>query len=200
MDLDELRDKQDKTEKEQESYNRFALQCPVNVSPSVINKIAWYIEKHFADKDLFHIEEFNTDKLKDNNFEYSVQMYNKVEKLREEYKEALQTTIKSDRRKYVDQETQAIINKILLDNFKEQTIEVCGTIEVATNVLIDICYKDNKSKDLLWELCSEQLIRNLINNGYNKIHFPIKAENGDFYFKGDKFKMEEVDANGINWE
>lgn len=199
MDLDELRDKKDKTQKEQESYNIFALQCPVNVSPSVINKIAWHIEKHFAQKDLFHIEEFDTSKFKDNNIEYSQRMYNRVVELREEYKNALQTTIRSDRRKYVDQETQAIINKILLDNFKEQTIETCGDIDVATNVLVDVCYSDNKSKDLLWELCSEQLIRNLINNGYDTIRFPIQDRDGDIEFKGMKFKMEEVDANGINW-
>lgn len=199
MDLDELRDKKDKTQKEQESYNIFALQCPVNVSPSVINKIAWHIEKHFAQKDLFHIEEFDISKFKDNNIEYSQRMYNRVVELREEYKNALQTTIRSDRRKYVDQETQAIINKILLDNFKEQTIETCGDIDVATNVLVDVCYSDNKSKDLLWELCSEQLIRNLIKNGYDTIRFPIQDKDGDIEFKGMKFKMEEVDANGINW-
>ena len=199
MDLDELRDKKDKTQKEQEGYNIFALQCPVNVSPSVINKIAWHIEKHFAQKDLFHIEEFDISKFKDNNIEYSQRMYNRVVELREEYKNALQTTIRSDRRKYVDQETQAIINKILLDNFKEQTIETCGDIDVATNVLVDVCYSDNKSKDLLWELCSEQLIRNLIKNGYDTIRFPIQDKDGDIEFKGMKFKMEEVDANGINW-
>ena len=199
MDLDELRDKKDKTQKEQEGYNIFALQCPVNVSPSVINKIAWHIEKHFAQKDLFRIEEFDISKFKDPNIEYSQRMYNKVAELREEYKNALQTTIRSDRRKYVDQETQAIINKILLDNFKEQTIETCGDIDVATNVLVDVCYSDNKSKDLLWELCSEQLIRNLIKNGYDIIRFPIQDKDGDIEFKGIKFKMEEVDANGINW-
>ena len=199
MDLDELRDKKDKTQKEQEGYNIFALQCPVNVSPSVINKIAWHIEKHFAQKDLFKIEEFDVSKFKDPNIEYSQRMYNKVAELREEYKNALQTTIRSDRRKYVDQETQAIINKILLDNFKEQTIETCGDIDVATNVLVDVCYSDNKSKDLLWELCSEQLIRNLIKNGYDTIRFPIQDKDGDIEFKGMKFKMEEVDANGINW-
>ena len=73
-------------------------------------------------------------------------------------------------------------------------------MQVATNVLVDICYADNKSKDLLWELCAEQMIKNLIANGYDKLHFPIKDEDGDITFKGIKFRMEEVDANGINWK
>ena len=200
MDLDELRDKQDKTEKEQESYNRFALQCPVNVSPSVINKIAWHIEKHFAQKDLFHIEEFDTSKLKRIDIEYTAQMYNKVEKLRDEYSETLLMLTKINLRKYMDAESKAVVTTTLRSDLVQSIIEVCGTIEVATNIMVDLCYSNNKSKELLWEVCSEQLIKNLIHNGYNKIHFPIKAEDGDLEFKGDKFKMEEVDANGINWE
>ena len=200
MSIEELRDKKDKTPIQQENYNIFALQCPVNVSPSVINKIAWHIEKHFAQVNLFKIEEFDTNKLKDSTVEYSTRMYNKVAELREEYNNSLQTVIKKDKRQYIDKETQAIINKILFDNFKEQVIEVCNTVEVACNVLVDLCYRDSKSKDLLWELCGEQLIKNLIKNGFNKIHFPIHDDNGDITFKGMKFKMEEVNANGFNWE
>ena len=100
----------------------------------------------------------------------------------------------------MDAESKAVVTTTLRNDLVQSIIEVCGTIEVATNIMVDLCYSNNKSKELLWEVCSEQLIKNLINNGYNKIHFPIKAEDGDLEFKGDRFKMEEVDANGINWE
>ena len=199
MDLDELRDKKDKTQKEQEGYNIFALQCPVNVSPSVINKIAWHIEKHFAQKDLFKIEEFNVNKFKDPNIEYSQRMYNKVAELREEYSETLLRLTKLNLRKYMDEESKAIVTTTLRNNLIQSIIEVCGDMVVATNVLVDLCYSNSKSKELLWELCSEQLIRNLIKNGYDTIRFPIQDKDGDIEFKGMKFKMEEVDANGINW-
>ena len=199
MDLDELRDKKDKTQKEQEGYNIFALQCPVNVSPSVINKIAWHIEKHFAQKDLFKIEEFDISKFKDPNVEYSQRMYNKVAELREEYSETLLRLTKLNLRKYMDEESKAIVTTTLRNNLVQSIIEVCGDMVVATNVLVDLCYSNSKSKELLWELCSEQLIKNLINNGYDTIRFPIQDKEGDIEFKGMKFKMEEVDANGINW-
>lgn len=198
--LAELRDKEDKTQREQEGYNIFALQCPVNVSPSVINKIAWYIEKHFKMKDLFHIEEFDTSKLKNPNVEYSARMYNKVEKLREEYSETLLTLTKLNLRKYMDAESKAVVTTTLRNNLVQSIVEVCGDMDVATNILVDLCYSNSKSKELLWELCSEQLIKNLINNGYNTIRFPVQNKDGDIEFKGMKFRMEEVDANGINWE
>ena len=70
---------------EQEAYDTFALQCPVNVSPSVINRIAWHIEKHFQDEDLFSIEEYDIEKLKAPHVKYSTTLYNKIKALKDEY-------------------------------------------------------------------------------------------------------------------
>ena len=124
----------------------------------------------------------------------------KVE-IKEEYGRQYEEIIRfNTKRHLMDTESLCVLKESMRNNTKTMLITECGSWEVACNILIDICYTNNKSKDMLWEFCSEQLIKNLINNGYNKIHFPIKAEDGDLEFKGDKFKMEEVDANGINWE
>lgn len=200
MTIEELRDKKDKTEVEQEMYNTFAQQCPVNVSPSVINRIAWHIEKHFADKDLFSISTYDTEKLKTKGVEYSTQMYNKVKALRLEHREAQQELIKNSKSGYVDDESKTMANTQLLNTFIEKTFEVCGDEMVACNVLVDLCYSDNKSKDLLWQACGSQLIKNMVDNGYKTLRFPVKAEgDGEFTFKGYNFEMKEVDADEINW-
>lgn len=200
MTIEELRDKKDKTPVEQEMYNTFAQQCPVNVSPSVINRIAWHIEKHFANKDLFSISKYDTEKLKAKGVEYSTQMYNKVKKLREEYREMQQEIIKSNQRSYADADAKATVNMQLLSTFVDKTFEVCGNEVTACNVLVDLCYSDNKSKDLLWECCGNQLIKNMINNGYTTLRFPTKVDgDGEFTFKGYNFETREVDANGFNW-
>ena len=200
MTVEELRDKQDKTEEEQKAYEAFALGCPVNVSPSVINRIAWHIEKHFADKSLFKIESFDKEKLKTPNINYSTTLYNKVKILREEYSKMMDVLAKASKESFMDGDSFDTASKMLQEDLIYDILVECKTIQVATNVLVDICYADNKSKDLLWELCAEQMIKNLIANGYDKLHFPIKDEDGDITFKGIKFRMEEVDANGINWK
>ena len=200
MTVEELRDKQDKTEEEQKAYEAFALGCPVNVSPSVINRIAWHIEKHFADKSLFKIEDFDKEKLKTPNTNYSTTLFNKVKTLREEYSKMMDVLAKASKESFMDGDSFDMASKMLQEDLIYDILVECKTIQVATNVLVDICYADNKSKDLLWELCAEQMIKNLIANGYDKLHFPIKDEEGDITFKGIKFRMEEVDANGINWK
>ena len=200
MTVEELRDKQDKTEEERKAYEAFALGCPVNVSPSVINRIAWYIEKHFADKSLFKIESFDKEKLKIPNINYSTTLYNRVKALKDQYDEELQVIVKNNKSGYLDDENKASINYFLKQMFINAIEEECGNNEVGCNIMIDICYSDNKAKTLLWEMYAEQMIKNLIANGYDKLRFPTKDEEGDITFKGIKFKMEEVDANGINWK
>ena len=201
MTIEELRDKKNKTEIEQELYNTFAQQCPVNVSPSVINRIAWHIENHFADKKLFTLEPYDVEKLKSKDVQYSTQMYNKVKKLREEYGEQIKAIIvDTSKTKGVDTESANQQFATTNEEFVGLTIEVCGDIKTACNVLVDLCYSDNKSKDLLWECCGEQLIKNMIDNGYTTLHYPEKVENdGEFTFKGFNFEMKEVDTNGFNW-
>lgn len=198
MSIEELRDKPNKSEEELKAYETFAQQCPVNVSPSVINRIAWHIEKHFQDEALYTIEQYDIEKLKTPHISYSTNLYNKVKALKDEYDNDLQIVIKNSTRGHLDDETKASINLMLRDTFKTQIEEVCGGSEVGCNVMVDICYSDNKSKNLLWDMFGEQIIKNMIANGYDKLHFPMKDENGDFEFRGMKFKMCEVEANGIN--
>jgi hypothetical protein len=201
MDTDQLREKEDKTQKEADNYKIFAQQAPTNISPSLVNKIAWKIEKHFAQKSLFHMEQFDTSKLKNPNVKYSKQMYNKVEALKEEYNKqvsSLLANIKAN--KIFSKITYDEMKPILKDEFVAKVYEVCGSEEIACNVLVDVCYKDNKSKQFLWDCCAEQLIKNLIANGYDTLHVPTKDENGEFEYKSMKFTMREVDANEIDWQ
>lgn len=200
MTIEELRDKQDRTEEEQRAYEAFALGCPVNVSPSVINRIAWHIEKHFADTSLFKIEPFDKEKLKAPNVEYSTRLYNKVKAIKDEYDENVAFIHGKNFSDVVDFETKGVMYSMLRDSFKAKIEQECLDSEVGCNIMLDICYKDNKAKTLLWDMYGEQLIKNLIANGYNKLRFPKKDEDGDITFKGIKFTMCEVDANGINWE
>ena len=111
-----------------------------------------------------------------------------------------QEIIKSNQRNYADADAKATVNMQLLNTFVDKTFEVCGNEVPACNVLVDLCYSDNKSKDLLWECCGNQLIKNMINNGYTTLRFPTKVDgDGEFTFKGYNFETREVDTNGFNW-
>ena len=200
MSTDQLRDKENKTQKELETYNIFAQQAPTNISPSLVNKIAWKIEKHFAQKSLFTMEQFDTNKLKNPNVKYTKKMFKEVSEIRDEYGKEYEKRIReATKQKNADRDLLENLKLSLTEEFVAKVYEVCGSEDVACNVLVDICYKDNKSKQLLWDCCAEQLIKNMIANGYDTLHYPTKSEDGDIEYKGQKFEMREVDANEINW-
>ena len=72
------------------------------MSPSVINRIAWHIEKHFADKSLFKIEDFDKEKLKTPNTNYSTTLFNKVKALREEYSKMMLVLANASKENFMD--------------------------------------------------------------------------------------------------
>ena len=55
--------------------------------------------------------------------------------------------------------------------------------------MIDICYGSNKSKDMVWSVGGEQIIKNLLNKNEGVISYPIQSDDYDFEFKGINFKM-----------
>ncbi len=172
-----------------------------------MNKICWYIEEHFMNATLdYKIKNFNSDLLKNPSVSYSTILFNKVAKIKEQYdsslQEAIKTRMKNSKGKIDGSEVAMAISvqmelfkaiSVQMELFKEETLNVCSNTEVLCNILVDLCYKhSNKSKQFAWEICGEEMISNLLRHHNYKISFPTKDENGDFEFKGMKFKMEEI--------
>lgn len=193
--LQELMFKKYKTEQEIKFLDNFKKEAPVSMANSTMNKIAWIIEEHYMNTKFdFHIEDFDCGKLK-SDVEYSMTMYNRVAKLKEEYdlsvKESIKASIKN-REHSIDTNE---LKTVLLDYFKEQAFEICNDEKVLCNIVVDMCYKNsNKSKQFAWSICGEQMIENLLNHHNRKISYPTQDENGDIQYKGLKFKMEEIEV------
>ena len=77
----------------------------------------------------------------------------------------------------------------LTEEFSESCSIICPNIEAMTNILIDICYTSNKNKSFAWDVCGNEIFKNVLVNSNNKIQFPIKDENGDIEFCGNKFSL-----------
>ena len=192
--IHELYKKENKTEKELEFIRNYEFGSPVNVTPCLCNKIAWMVEDHFRDVSLLYKSEpFDCELLKNPSIQYSTNLYNKVRQIKEDYDKAVQLSLKTRLRTMGDSYEANENKDTMLENFTDLLYEVCGNEEVLCNVLVDVCYNSNKSKSLLWDVCGDMLIRNLLRNKGNKLSFPLQSEDGDFTYKGLTFKMEVVE-------
>lgn len=191
--IHELYKKPNKTFREKEFLMNYEYGCPVNVTPCLCNKIAWMVEDHFRDVNLkYEVETFDKELLKNPNVEYSTRMYNRVKEIKDEYDKVMQLSIKSRIRKFGDEYEANSFKTNTLNNYKEKMLEVCSNEEMLCNILVDICYNSNKAKTLVWQVCGNIIIKNLLENHNNKLSYPKQVEQGDFTYKGLQFIMEEI--------
>ena len=192
--IHELYKKQNKTQREKEFLLNYEFGCPVNVTPCLCNKIAWMVEDHFRDvSTLYETDTFDCELLKNPDITYSTTMYNKIKKVKEEYDKAVKNSIIDNQNSFLlDSYDNEDAKNLLHENFKEQCNLICTDKRVLCNIIVDLCYSNNKSKQFAWELCGDIIINNLLKHRGYKLSFPKQSEDGDFTYKGLTFKMEEV--------
>ena len=192
--IHELYKKPNKTYREKEFLINYEFGCPVNVSPCLCNKIAWMVEDHFRTTERYKVEQFDKEKLKNPDVEYSTQMYNKIKLIKQKYDEAVENSIKAQ--KYNRSSTYDIedIKLTLHEQFIEQCHEITSNEDELCNMVVDLCYSTNKSKQFAWELCGQTIIKNLLDKNGNVLSFPKQSNETEFTYKGLTFKMEVVEV------
>jgi hypothetical protein len=84
----------------------------------------------------------------------------------------------------------------LKDVFSSECKKVCPNIEVLANIVVDLCYTSSKNKTFAWDVAGEQIFKNVLKNNNNVIKYPVKDENGDIDFCGNKFSLYTQQIGG----
>lgn len=79
----------------------------------------------------------------------------------------------------------------MLSSFMEACHIACGNEKSLCDLLIDICYRTASSKRFAWHVCGSEIVDNLLSGNGHIIRYPVRDENGDFTYCGDKFRIEE---------
>lgn len=191
--INELLNSEDLTQEEAEYVKFFYKYAPLDCSPGTINRICWQLERIFD----------NQDEIKDNFFDYSIlksgiqyskQNYNQVKYIYEEYKK----TTKRIAQELNEGEEFSTCMQNAVDAFKEQCEALCIPNKELCDIVLDICYLSNNSKQFAWDICGDIIVENLLEKNNNEFFFPIKDESGDIEFRGDKFLMKRVMTEGEN--
>ena len=196
MTINQLRNKTDRTKEQEEFLQNYIKDSPVNATPCLCNKIAWFVEDKFNNPKPYNLKTYDKELLKNPCVKYSTTLYNKVAKIKEDYDDAVQESIKQRLRDFGNTYDANEYKETMLENFTDDLYEVCSNKEILCNVLIDVCYSNSHSKSLVWDLCGETIIKNIrLNNGIDKLYFPIQCEEDEeeFTYKGLSFKMEVVE-------
>ena len=74
--------------------------------------------------------------------------------------------------------------------------------EELCDIVLDICYQKEKSKQFAWDIVGQTILSNLLKNNKNIIHYPkLVNSGGDFTYCGKKFEMceKELEVNSSDY-
>ncbi|MEC0229672.1 hypothetical protein [Paenibacillus alba] len=194
MNLEDLIKKELKTEEEQRYLLSFFNQMPVSMGNSIVNKICWKIEHHFSRrKTRTKKEEFDYSILMSSNPKYNKITFEKMNDLYEEYKYMTQSYMQNKKlmsSNQGDDEGEKDQRKIFTERFKLLSSQICSNEDELCNIIVKICYSNDKSKQFAWDVVGHTMINNLLKKNNYFIRYPELDENGEIEFCGRKFSMK----------
>ena len=193
--LDELYESSIRTEEEDMFIFNYEKYLPISRAPGTMNRICWRIEDEFETMDVLPNVEFDVSILK-SDVAYAQDEFDAIQQLYEEYNNNMQLFLKGIKKNESMKEERDAFVLQLTDEFSKACSTVCPNDEVLANILVDVCYTSNKNKSFAWDIAGEQIFCNVLkNNGY-VIQYPVKDENGDIEFCGNRFSLYTQQIGG----
>ncbi len=164
--------------------------CPVQRSNGVINRICAMCEAYFASAaPRTHSEHKFDPSILKSGVAYSVYTKNKVYALYQDYMWRLRQANAS----HMPEDELIDYRRVLGEEFKAACAEACPAEDELCEIVLDICYGRENSKQFAWDMCGEAIVNNLLlKNG--SIHFPCAAKNGSVVYGGRRYKLQTLEV------
>ena len=192
--ISDLLAKENRTENEEEFVQWYNKMCPVAENPCIINKIAWKVE-----------DEFNNFKLESTDDIFDYNMYKNPTCIDLKCTSAEKKIIKDSYTEYKKNKNNQYMhtdyndksegfktNGELLEALKDDIRYQIPDEQKLLNTLLEMGYEKSViSKNMVWILAGDIIIKNLLKNNDNKICYPTQDKNGNIEYDGSNFKMVE---------
>ena len=187
LSIEELVEKQNKNEDEESFLKYYYKKMPVSISKSTMNRICDKIEQAFDGYiNGFRNVDFDYSILM-TDYGYNTQKFNSVKKIYDEYVILTKQHSQQNKNKKEDKEDQKIRRNMFIYEFKRRAYEVCSNSEELCNIVVDLCYKNNSSKQFAWDVCGDIMIDNLLAKNNYTFQYPIKDEDGFIEYGGEYY-------------
>lgn len=191
MHLEELASKQTLTKDEKEFLDYYKALMPVGINPCVVNRISWIFQNEFSGylKRINSASSFDYNILKSDT-EYSQKNYNEIKRLFKEYLARVDEFRKKSAVERIDDAQSERRN--LVEIFKKECELICTNEDELCNIVLDICYKSESSKQFAWDICGNIFIKNLLKRNNYSLSYPEINNDGEFNYMGYWFTMVNV--------
>lgn len=193
----EMKNSTNLTENEQKMLDLCTKRINLDLSPSTMNRICWAVEDNFDGVDLFNDVDFDYSIYK-SNVDYSIITYNQIKDLCKDYLKKLRQINKKrviedqdDEEYYADKEQMIML-------LSEKCEKVCSNNKELCDILLDLCYIEGLNKNIVWNICSNTIVDNLLAKNNFLLTYPEKSNNGDFDCCGYSFINKTIKIGDDN--
>ena len=192
-DIATLRSKESLSEDEQNFLSWCEKLSPVADNPCVVNKICWALEKEFSkDKYNFKAEKTFDYSILKSGASYSRYLKDGIKAIYAEYLTDMKVLFEKQASKEISPENTFTIREMFISKFKNRCNLICPDEYVLCDILLDICYTTNKSKQFVWDICSHTIIKNILSNNNNIINYPQKVLTSGTEYHGEQFILQQT--------
>ena len=200
MTVEELlaKNKDSLTEDERNFIEYYYTKMPVGINNCVMNRICKRIEEEFDGYMSKHKTDSEFDyKIMRGDFQYTNYQYNAVKKIYQEYNKQAQDYKKHMQKERIDEYDASDMRQIMIEGFVSKCFEVCSNADKLCDILLDLLYTSERSKQFVWDVTGDVIINNLLKNNEQCFLFPCKDLHGQIEFAGEKFTMSKKEVKVI---
>lgn len=190
--IDELIAKENKSAEEEDFLYWYHKQMPVGMNPCVMNKVAWKVEDAFRGytAQIKIKADFDYTILK-SDVEYQQADYNEIKKLYKQYQHEMQNYCRIASKGRIDSDESTLQKDLMKQRFRVACYSIVPNEHQLCNILLDICYQSTNSKQFVWDIAGNVIIKNLLDKNNHTIKYVEHDENGNIEYCGERFSERE---------
>lgn len=179
------------TERQREFLKYYEYRMPVGTNDCIMNKICRRFEDEFDGYIGKHNAAIKFDyTIMRSDAEYTPKQFSSIKKLYEDYNKRLVSYAVFADYERVDECDSYATLAMMNEEFRKECNKICPNSYALCNIILDICYTKSSTKRFAWNMCSTEIIHNLLAKNGNKISYPVIDADGDIEFCGNTFSVE----------
>ena len=190
-----------RTERQNEFLKYYHLRMPVGTGDCVMNRICRRFEAEFDGYIGRHNAAVKFDyRIMRSDAEYMPKQYYAIRKLYEDYNRRISNYVIYADYERVDECDSYATLSAMDEEFRKECILICPNRSALCNIVLDLCYTKSATKRFAWNMCGEEIIRNLLEKNHHMIRFPTLSEDGEIEYGGKRFTVETKEIEVDEWK
>lgn len=183
------------TDRQREFLRFYRMKMPVGTHDCVMNRICRRVEAVIGEaaEDNRRGPAFDYSVMK-SGVEYSKRAHDAILDLYRKHNEQLRAAEVQNANRPYEKETNTGLISAINDYFCAEAEKLCANQSQLSEILLDICYKNNKSKQFVWDAVGDSVVDGMLERNGGALRYPVLDPDGDVEYGGEKYGMIKLEV------